>query len=78
MNHGPGSPDQFLTYFSLPVSLFVSQSRRAHNIELNGAVVIFDEAHNVVSFCGWHHLLISLSLYFKIDINDYLYIWLTD
>lgn len=28
---------------------FASQSRRAHNIELNGAVVIFDEAHNVVS-----------------------------
>lgn len=26
----------------------VPQSRRAHNIELNGAVVIFDEAHNVV------------------------------
>lgn len=27
---------------------FVLQSRRAHNIELKGAVVIFDEAHNVV------------------------------
>lgn len=24
------------------------QSRRAHNIELKGAVVIFDEAHNLV------------------------------
>ena len=29
-------------------SPFVPQSRRAHNIELKGAVVIFDEAHNVV------------------------------
>ncbi|XP_034733746.1 regulator of telomere elongation helicase 1 [Etheostoma cragini] len=27
------------------------KSRRAHNIELNGAVVIFDEAHNVVRLC---------------------------
>lgn len=40
----------FLLIFStvlIPVSL--SQSRRAHNIELKGAVVIFDEAHNVVT-----------------------------
>ncbi|XP_040918142.1 regulator of telomere elongation helicase 1-like [Toxotes jaculatrix] len=27
------------------------KSRRAHNIELNGAVVIFDEAHNVEKTC---------------------------
>uniref|UniRef100_A0A3Q3K5R3 Regulator of telomere elongation helicase 1 n=1 Tax=Monopterus albus TaxID=43700 RepID=A0A3Q3K5R3_MONAL len=27
------------------------KSRRAHNIELNGAVVIFDEAHNVEKMC---------------------------
>lgn len=33
------------------LSSFVPQSRRAHNIELKGAVVIFDEAHNVVSLC---------------------------
>lgn len=31
----------------LPPSL-IPQSRKAHNIDLNGAVVIFDEAHNVV------------------------------
>lgn len=29
-------------------TVLVPQTRRAHNIELNGAVVIFDEAHNVV------------------------------
>uniref|UniRef100_A0A8B9HQ84 Regulator of telomere elongation helicase 1 n=1 Tax=Astyanax mexicanus TaxID=7994 RepID=A0A8B9HQ84_ASTMX len=29
----------------------VLQSRRAHNIELKGAVVIFDEAHNVEKMC---------------------------
>lgn len=33
---------------ALPLSL---QSRRAHGIDLKGTVVIFDEAHNVVS--GW-------------------------
>ncbi|XP_062316136.1 regulator of telomere elongation helicase 1 [Osmerus eperlanus] len=27
------------------------KSRRAHNIELNGAVIIFDEAHNVEKMC---------------------------
>ncbi|KAI4825294.1 hypothetical protein KUCAC02_020980 [Chaenocephalus aceratus] len=29
----------------------LARSRRAHNIELNGAVVIFDEAHNVEKTC---------------------------
>ncbi|KAM9856085.1 regulator of telomere elongation helicase 1 [Aulostomus maculatus] len=31
--------------------LLDTKSRRAHNIELNGAVVIFDEAHNVEKTC---------------------------
>ncbi|XP_035513302.1 regulator of telomere elongation helicase 1 [Morone saxatilis] len=38
------------------------KSRRAHNIELNGAVVIFDEAHNVEKTCE-ESTSFDLSLY---------------
>lgn len=41
------------------LSPFVPQSRRAHNIELKGAVVIFDEAHNVVSLCPAHSVAVA-------------------
>lgn len=38
-------------------SLFHSlQSRTAHNIDLKGTVIIFDEAHNVVSVRPQHQL----------------------
>lgn len=39
----------FIYIFFLENALVDIKSRRAHNIELKGAVVIFDEAHNVVS-----------------------------
>ena len=31
--------------------LFLPQSRKANNIDISGSVVIFDEAHNLVSHC---------------------------
>ncbi|MGH0156996.1 UNVERIFIED_CONTAM: hypothetical protein FKN15_032929 [Acipenser sinensis] len=45
------------------------KSRRAHNIELKGAVVIFDEAHNVVSSFD-KRVLILLDLEAAIDSID--------
>ncbi|KAA8591225.1 hypothetical protein FQN60_002168 [Etheostoma spectabile] len=38
-------------YLSRSLKQQADVSRRAHNIELNGAVVVFDEAHNVEKTC---------------------------
>ena len=47
-------------YISLLFSVF--QSRRAHGVELQGNIVIFDEAHNLVG-CKSFSVAIWLSQY---------------
>ena len=40
----------------MPLIVFIFQTRKAHGVELQGSIIIFDEAHNLVSTLfleGW-------------------------